>query len=56
IRISIEEATVGSVALPQALLTQLTETINDALATAQIDVEITEVQIREGEIVIAGHK
>jgi len=38
------------------VLGELEQTVNDALATAQINLTITEVQVREGELVVAGRK
>ena len=56
IRIQFDKATIGSMNVPKLVLNELQQTVNDALATAQIDVTITEVQILEGEMVIAGRK
>jgi len=56
IRVQFDKASVGSVSVPNLVLEELMQTVNDALATAQVDLEITDVRIREGEIVIAGRK
>lgn len=55
-RLQFDDATVGTVKVPQLVLSELEQTVNDALATAQINLTITEVQVREGEIVVSGRK
>lgn len=55
-RLHFDDATVGTVKVPKVVLSELEQTINDALATAQINLTITEVQVREGELVVVGRK
>lgn len=55
-RLQFDDATVGAVKVPKMVLSELEQTVNDALATAQINLTITEVQVREGELVIVGRK
>ncbi|MBC7223108.1 MAG: hypothetical protein H5T59_02345 [Anaerolineae bacterium] len=56
VRLQFDDASVGAVKVPKVVLNELEQTANDALATAQINLTITEVRVREGEIVIAGRK
>lgn len=55
-RLHFDDATVGTVKVPKVVLSELEQTVNDALATAQINLTITEVQVREGELVVVGRK
>jgi len=62
VQITIEKAMAGSVPLPSVLLTSLSKTISETLqeaqekATKESPFRITEVEIREKEIIITGRK
>jgi hypothetical protein len=50
----IQKSTVGPFPAPGFVRDALSKTINDTLLEAQLDVQVTNIDIRESEIVIAG--
>lgn len=54
--IDIESAYLGPVTAPNTLLDSLSQTIDEAFEEAQINLKITQVEVFESEIVIAGEK
>jgi hypothetical protein len=54
--IEIESVYLGPLPIPDTLLATLSQTIDRALEEAQVKLKITQVEIFESEIVIAGEK
>jgi len=54
--VRVEEVSAGSIPLPKTLLSPLSQTINETLAEALINIHITKLEILEGEIIIQGLK
>ena len=54
--IEIESVHLGPLPVPDTLLDTLSETIDQALEEAQINLKVTQVEIFEDEIVIVGEK
>jgi len=54
--IDIESVYLGPVPVPNTLLDSLSQTIDKALEEAQVKLKITQVEVFESEIVIAGEK
>lgn len=54
--IEIESVHLGPLPVPDTLLDTLSETIDEALTEAQVSLKITQVEVFEDEIVIAGKK
>jgi len=54
--IDIESVYLGPIPVPNTLLDSLSQTIDKALEEAQIELGITQVEVFESEIVIAGEK
>jgi hypothetical protein len=54
--IEIESVYLGPLPVPDSLLDTLSETIDKALEEAQVELKITQVEVFEDEIVIAGEK
>ena len=50
--ISIEQARVGQVPIPNMLLSSLEDTVNTALSQAQFDVKIVHLEVLEGEAIL----
>ncbi len=55
-QIKVEEARLGPMPMPEGLLKPISQSLNETLADAQFEIEITEVQILEGEMIVAGRK
>lgn len=51
----IDKSTVGPFPAPGFVRDALSQTINDTLLESQLDVQVTDIEIKESEIVIAGH-
>ena len=56
LQIKIEETHLGPLPMPKGFLDPVSQSLNETLADAQLDIKITKVQILEGEILIAGKK
>jgi hypothetical protein len=52
----IESVYLGPIPVPNTLLDSLSQTVDQALEEAQIELKITQVEVFESEIVIAGEK
>ncbi|MFQ5612600.1 MAG: hypothetical protein ACE5H9_10760 [Anaerolineae bacterium] len=56
VQAKVEEAQMGPFDFPTGALDTITETINEALIDAQLDLEITRLEILEGELFIIGNR
>ncbi|MGQ9628339.1 MAG: hypothetical protein ACUVV0_15730 [Anaerolineae bacterium] len=56
LEIKVEKALIGPFSLPEQSLNSLSESINKSIREEQPKIQISEVQILEGEIVITGQK
>ncbi len=56
LQMDITEVHLGPLPMPESFLNSVSQSLNETLADAQLDIKITEVQILEGEIIIAGKK
>ncbi len=56
LQIKIEETRFGPLPVPDSFLEPVSQSLNETLADAQLDIKVTEVQILEGEIIIVGKK
>jgi hypothetical protein len=54
IRTQVERAQMGAFPFPQQVLESTSQTINETLAQMQMDLEVTKLQILEGELQVAG--
>jgi hypothetical protein len=56
--VKVEEAKMGSFAFPDTLIESITQTVNETLAGLQVDadLEITRIEILEGEMFVIGHR
>jgi hypothetical protein len=52
--VEVQEAQMGSLGFPDAILQSMTETVNEALVGILIDLEITRLEILEGEMFVLG--
>lgn len=52
--IVVVEAHLGSVAVPKTLTETITQTANEALAELQLAIDITDIQVQEGELRLLG--
>ncbi len=52
--VEVEEATMGMFDFPDSMLESLTQTVNETLANSLVDIEITQLEILEGEMFITG--
>jgi hypothetical protein len=52
----VESVYLGPIPVPNTLLNSLSQTIDRALEEAQVALKITQVEVFESEIVIAGEK
>ncbi len=56
LQVELVDAKMGAFSVPDAVINNLTETINETLADAQFNVKITGIDVREGEMIIAGKR
>ncbi len=54
--IDVEDVYLGPITAPDTLLDSLSQTIDEALVEAQLNLKITQVEVFESEIVIVGEK
>lgn len=54
VQVSIEKSSAGPLPVPKALLQAISQTVNETLMEAQLDLAITEVEILESEVQITG--
>jgi hypothetical protein len=52
--VKVQEAQMGSFDFPEAFLESMTQTVNESLANSLIDLDITRLEILEGEIFVLG--
>jgi hypothetical protein len=53
IQMTIDQATIGRVPIPRAVLRSLEDTVNGALSQAQMDVRVLQLELLEGEAIVA---
>lgn len=56
VRVKIYSATVACLPLPPPLLDSLSQTVNQMIAESQINVDVTDIQILPGRLIIRGVK
>jgi hypothetical protein len=52
--VAMEETSAGAVPIPGRLLTTISQSINETVEELQLDVEITALEILEGELIVKG--
>ena len=52
--VEVQEAQMGSFGFPETILQSITQTVNEALAGVLIDLDITRLEILEGEMYVLG--
>ncbi len=52
--IEMEETSAGAVPIPDSLLSTVSQSINETVEELQLDVEITALEILEGEMIVKG--
>ena len=52
--VEVQEAQMGSLGFPDTILESITQTVNEALANTLIDLDITRLEILEGEMFVVG--
>jgi hypothetical protein len=52
--VEVQEAQMGSFGFPEAILQSITQTVNEALAGVLLDLDITRLEILEGEMYVLG--
>jgi hypothetical protein len=52
--VDIEEASAGTVPLPDRVLETLSQSLNETVAEIQLDLEVTDLEILEGEAILKG--
>ena len=52
--VDIEEVSAGTVPLPDRVLDTLSQSLNETIAEAQLDLEVTDLEILEGEAIFKG--
>lgn len=55
VQVEIEKTSAGPLPVPGAILNMLSQTVNETLMEAQLDLQVTDVEILESEIRIVGH-
>ena len=55
VQLEIQKSSAGPFPVPDFALDALSQMINETLLEAQLDVQVTSIEILESEIVIAGH-
>jgi hypothetical protein len=56
LEVEIDEAKVGSIDFPEAMIENITTTLNESLVDLQLDVQITGIEVLEGELIVAGKR
>lgn len=54
VRVEVEEISAGAIPLPDRLLGTISQSINETVEEMQLDVEVTALEILEGEAIIKG--
>jgi hypothetical protein len=52
--VKVQEAQMGALGFPESMLESMTQTVNETLAGILIDIEITRLEILEGEMFVLG--
>ena len=52
--VDMEETSAGAVPIPDSLLSTMSQSINETVEELQLDVEITALEILEGEMIVKG--
>lgn len=52
--VEVQEAKMGLFDFPESMLESLTQTVNDSLANTLIDIQITRLEVLEGEMIVIG--
>lgn len=55
-KVSVEEAQMGMFDFPDAILASATDTVNETLSSLLIDLDITRLEILEGEMFVVGKR
>lgn len=56
IEVEINTAKMGNIAIPKGMSESLSQTINDSLADLDLGLDVQEIQVRKGELIIRGVK
>ncbi|MFQ5575431.1 MAG: hypothetical protein ACE5G8_00430 [Anaerolineae bacterium] len=56
LEVEISEARMGSLDFPEGVIENLTQTINETLADLQLNIEVTAIEVLEGEMLVAGKR
>ncbi len=56
LQVKLDEAKMGSFDVPDSVIENLTETINETLANIQLNIKVTAIDVLEGELLIAGKR
>jgi hypothetical protein len=54
--VDMEETSAGAVPIPEGLLSTISQSINETVEELQLDVEISALEILEGEMIIKGER
>ena len=54
LQVTLDKVALGPVPVPNPMLKRFSQTINETLSEAQLEITVSEIQILEGEILIAG--
>jgi hypothetical protein len=52
--VDVDEVSAGAIPLPESLLRTVSQSINETVEDLQLDVEVTALEILEGEVIIKG--
>ena len=56
LEIEIEKAQMSNFDFPDSVIESLTQTANETLADLQLDIQITAIEVLEGEMIVAGKR
>ncbi len=56
LEIEIEKAKMSNFDFPDSVIESLTQTANETLADLQLDIQITAIEVLEGEMIVAGKR
>lgn len=54
--VDVEEARMGTFAFPEAILESMTQTVNEALVDITLEIDVTRLEILEGEMFVVGRR
>ncbi len=52
--VDVEEARMGTFTFPEAILASITQTVNEALVDVTLEIDVTRLEILEGEMFVVG--